>query len=416
MKKTALIVALGKSPEPVACSIQGHKPDFVCFYTSQESVESIPLVRQKASHQFSDHKVLVEEIEDLQHCYERALNCCRKVEEQGFKPEEIVVDYTGGTKPMTAALVLAGITRGYRFCYVGGRERDNERRGIVVEGTSELRHSENPWDVLAVSDLEQIAWAFNRHAYSLAATLAEQLLERQGLSTRVRRLLEALVPLFRAYEAWDRFEHRKIGDGLKIGLEKLESMIELAGLEGLAPVVDAVRQNLHFYNEFRNKTRNFSGDVPGSLHVADLVSNARRRASEEKFDDAVARLYRALEMRAQVALACHSIRTGQVRPEQVPDALRDEFVSRYGSEDGKLKIPLFAAYRLLAGLNDPCGHAFFANEGEFNKILAARNQSILAHGSAVQSRDGFEKFLSLVEPLLDSPCPVFPSLQTDNLL
>ncbi|MCE7874844.1 TIGR02710 family CRISPR-associated protein [bacterium CPR1] len=161
MKKTALIVALGKSPEPVACSIQGHKPDFVCFYTSQESVESIPLVRQKASHQFSDHKVLVEEIEDLQHCYERALNCCRKVEEQGFKPEEIVVDYTGGTKPMTAALVLAGITRGYRFCYVGGRERDNERRGIVVEGTSELRHSENPWDVLAVSDLEQIAWAFN---------------------------------------------------------------------------------------------------------------------------------------------------------------------------------------------------------------------------------------------------------------
>src|SRR2546428_8912826 len=110
MMPHAMIVSLGGSPEPLIKTLSEQCPQIVCFLASQESVDLVGKVKDGATSagvSFRDYKVLVEDINDLAHCYQKALACADWVTQQGIPAAEVVVDYTGGTKTMTAALVLA---------------------------------------------------------------------------------------------------------------------------------------------------------------------------------------------------------------------------------------------------------------------------------------------------------------------
>ncbi len=84
----------------------------------------------------------------------------------------------------------------------------------------------------------------------------------------------------------------------------------------------------------------------------DLLSNAKRRISEKRQDDAVARLYRACEALSQVEL----LATRQPIPKE---GLRKN-------------------YSDLARIGHPLGLAF--RRSRVKAMLSKRNQSILAHG------------------------------------
>src|SRR5882724_3787340 len=118
MPKT-LIVSLGGTPEPVVKSIETHRPDYLCFFSSQESnAKEYPNVKKKLDEMGLSPKIesiIVDDVNDLVHCYEKALEVAHKIEKQGISPGDVVVDYTGGTKTMSAALTLATVTKGYTF-------------------------------------------------------------------------------------------------------------------------------------------------------------------------------------------------------------------------------------------------------------------------------------------------------------
>ena len=61
------------------------------------------------------------------------------------------------------------------------------------------------------------------------------------------------------------------------------------------------------------------------LHY-DLIANARRRAEfENKYDDAVARLYRSMEAIAHYQLkSCHDINSSDVSEKLLPDPVLNE--------------------------------------------------------------------------------------------
>ncbi|OQX91368.1 MAG: hypothetical protein B6D58_08485, partial [candidate division Zixibacteria bacterium 4484_95] len=51
---------------------------------------------------------------------------------------DIVIDLTGGTKQMSAALALAATEQGLKVSYVGGEERTKDGLGTVVSGTEKI--------------------------------------------------------------------------------------------------------------------------------------------------------------------------------------------------------------------------------------------------------------------------------------
>jgi len=125
-------------------------------------------------------------------------------------------------------------------------------------------------------------------------------------------------------------------------------------------------------------------------------------AIESKYEDAVARLYSGLERGAKFRLQRqYGVSTDDVKVDQIPEVLREEFAQKYGhTHEGKIKLSLVAAYRLLDGLGDELGQHFVAQQDEIQKLLSLRNLSPLGHGENPVGPDGYGRFRALLVELL----------------
>jgi len=397
----ALIVSLGGTPEPVIKSIETHRPDYLYFFSSQDSnSKEYPNVKKKLDEAGVNPKiesVIVDDVNDLVLCYDKAHEIASKIEKEGIPPDSVVVDYTGGTKNMSAALVLATVTKGYSFSYVGGKERTKDGLGIVVSGTEEVKPSLSPWQVLLVEDRKKMALFFNSYQFSAAKDIARKLTAVLGGLDKA--IYESLSELIEGYRLWDSFEHKSALTTIEKSKDKLAEHLRYKADSILSGFLERVNLSLGFLKNMSDKTRNFK-DIHTCL-IFDLFYNAKRRAQEGKYDDAVARLYRALEMIGQVEFQKKfGCPTSDVKVEELPESLRDEMKRKHTAHDGKVRIPLYDTFRVLREANNRFGQLFFECEDEINKILAVRNSSILAHGVTPVSREAFEKLSAIVDDFL----------------
>ena len=394
----ALIISLGGTPEPIIKSIEEHKPDYLCFFSSQESnAKEYPNVKKNLDKMGISPKiesVIVDDVGDLVHCYERALEIATKIEKQGISPEDVVVDYTGGTKTMSAALILATITKFTKFSYVGGKERTKEGLGVVISGAEEIKTALSPWQVLLVEDRKKIALFFNSYQFSAARDIARKL--STALNGLDKAIYESLSDLIEGYRLWDSFDHGKSLQKIEKSKNKLTDYLKYKEDAVLHDFLRDVNINLEFLKGTSNDTAFFK-----RMHVSmvsDLFYNAKRRAEEGKYDDGVARLYRSLEMIGQIEFEKKfGCSTSDVKAEKLPESMREEITKKYNAYDGKIKIPLYDTFRLLKEVGNEFGQLFFEREEEIKKVLNARNSSILAHGVDPISKESFERLSSIVE-------------------
>jgi CRISPR-associated protein (TIGR02710 family) len=257
---------------------------------------------------------------------------------------------------------------------VGGQKRTKDGVGVVESGSESVIHRHNPWDALGFQAVEDFVQLFDEGAFSSAARMVNGVLRNVEDPTR-KREISVLKSLAEGYGEWDRFNHR--GARKHLG-DVLRGANDLAAVLSSREVFDRARQTI---------ARHF--DILAELHpenpaalVRDLLANARRRASEQRWDDATARLYRAIEATAQCRLlAAHEIpSTKRIPLDRLPAELRTEWQDR--ARDGYFMAGLQDAYRLLQELYDPLAERFVKlgladREGS---PLSGRNDSILAHG------------------------------------
>ena len=161
--------------------------------------------------------------------------------------------------------------------------------------------------------------------------------------------------------------------------------------------------------------KEISNSFPCPAALRDLAANALRREEQGRFDDASARYYSLLEKGAKVELASrYGIDTSNVKPELLPASFLEE-TTLVPSHDGRLQLPLFKAYLLLACLNNPLGLAFIQHKERLEQVLRIRNSSLLAHGFSPVDADTCGELRSLVFTFLDirqDSLPLFPTLDT----
>jgi hypothetical protein len=135
-------------------------------------------------------------------------------------------------------------------------------------------------------------------------------------------------------------------------------------------------------------------------------------------DDGVARLYSAIEKLAKAALQVRGINNSSASPEQIPEALREEFGRRFlDPEEGVLRFGLDASYRLLAAFEDPLGAAYLRRERELSQLLGARNGSLMVHGWSPVKTDVFDRMLGIALDFLgmeEGELPTLPFLPFDQ--
>ncbi len=409
----AMIISVGGTPEPVVYALLEHRPEYVCFFASQESLDNIGEIKRQVKakgHELKDYKVICDDVENLIHCYEKALECTDKLTEQGVDPNKVVVDYTAGTKTMTAALALATVGHGYSFSYVGGEERTKNGLGVVITGKEVVKSGVNPWQIFAIEEKRRISLFVSSFQYEAAiSTIGETL---NNLQSGEGEIWKGISVILEGYLAWDNFDHQNALTSLSKGIKQLD-LCEKFGLEKpIKDYVSGVKENFNDLDEINKKTKFFQ--KIHSILIRDLVSNARRRALQNKYDDAVARLYRSLEMVGQISFEyATGCLTSDVDPDKLPESIKEEYIQRYKEPDkDNLKLPLFATFRALKEMDHRAGHKFFDHEETFKKILSARNDSIFAHGIQPVKKSTYEDFTKIIEELfVEGPLIEFPELK-----
>ena len=136
--------------------------------------------------------------------------------------------------------------------------------------------------------------------------------------------------------------------------------------------------------------------------VGDLLNNAARKAHRRYYDDAVARLYRAMELFAQIRLKRqYNMESGSIPLESLPEALRETYHTRV-RENGKLILGLNDVYELLNKLGDPVGTHFVKNREKVLNVLLKRNNSIFAHGTTPLTEEDYDKVKDTLGEFLKS--------------
>ena len=409
----ALIVSVGGTEDPVITAIVHHKPAFVCFFASQKSLDTIGTVKQKVCEKwpeagYEDEKVVVNDQDEITACYSRALDCFDATHERGFGPQNRVADITGGTKAMSAALAIALSERGGRLSYVGGKQRDKEGLGVVLPGHERMRDSENPLSRYASEQKRRAAQFFNAHRYQAAADTLDAL--PPETDPREAAVLKAVREAALGYALWDRFHHKEAVPKLKSACNKLAEQHPLLGGDKRfiwhAKFADAVAQNLQQLQKLQQQTQDFKELHP--MLAADLAAGAKRRIESGAFDDAVARLYRVIEMLGQCEFErVFEMKTGEVDAARLPEELREEYKRRYSDEkSGRLKLPLSAVFRALEAQDSDLGRKFAQESESLKGLLSARNDSLLAHGVEPVKETTARKMLELVRGWLPADAPV----------
>ncbi|MHA1294249.1 MAG: TIGR02710 family CRISPR-associated CARF protein [Promethearchaeota archaeon] len=411
MPKT-LILSVGGSISPLICSINHHKPEYIIFFTSTETKEQVTVILQNATHKPKGHDfIITESSEFLNVCLNKLLSQLpEKIRIWNIKPEETIIDYTGGTKSMSAALVLATIELSSNFSYVGGEERNKNGIGVVIDGKEKMLYLKNPWDELAILEKKKINILFNSARYQLARDTALKAAEK--VSEKNQAFFKMLALLIEGYMLWDSFKYKDALHKINNAVSKLK--IYCAGLDNSHPwhsLLKQIEKNAEFLMNIK-KEENI---------ILDILANAKRRAEiENKYDDAVVRIYRTLEKKARLELKFYGIDTSNVDINKVPLSIREEVKSKYLSEDNKrIKIPQYASYLILKEIEKEkgikkYGYKYFEEEKTLIKeIMNYRNLSIIVHGDNPIDEQKYERAWKNILEFLDikeENLPIFPQL------
>lgn len=136
-----------------------------------------------------------------------------RIESLKRESASIVADYTGGTKSMSAALLLAAVYAGAELELVTGRRVDLIRVTDLTERETAVRTLR----VGARSEFQRLAAGWARYAYQEAAEGFDRLrtdLKAAGLSREELSRFNRAQELSAAFAAWDRFDHKAAAAGL----------------------------------------------------------------------------------------------------------------------------------------------------------------------------------------------------------
>ncbi len=409
-----LVCTVGGSPAPIIYGVRSHRPKSVLFVCSHASVPSVEEQILPSLDFLPEWNILpLPNEQDLLSCVMEIRSCITAFLNARHLPADTALlgDFTGGTKVMSAALVMALMERNVQFTYTGGGQRGKDGLGIVRDGEEQIMHLANPWQVLAFAYIRQMTDAFNACRFSEAERLAGVIADHGVRPT----VFATLATLFRAYALWDGFRYAEAKNLFELALSEIESeappslasFLEQANINNLALTTAAAE--LSDFMKHQCSCPNY---------LRDLAANALRREAQGCFDDAVARLYSLLEKTAATALLSeYGLDTSSLSPEDLPqDFLKES--SPMTSHDGVMQLPLFRAYQLLASLGHPLGLRFMEHQEELQALLQARNFSLLAHGFTPVTAETCSRLRNIVLTFLNisaKDLTKFPNLAAVNL-
>ncbi|MBQ2962194.1 TIGR02710 family CRISPR-associated CARF protein [Methanobrevibacter sp.] len=366
-------------------SIDKISPDYIVFFASEKSKTTIEYLRELFEDdddvfiEGEDYEIaILEDIDDFNSCFESFEAKVWKFDILSEDRHEIIMDYTSGTKTMSSAMACCGMFYSKNLITTSG----DREKGFVSLGTETIKY-QNLYKVYDKFSLMRVRNYFNANRFYTASEILENIVDE-----KVHK--DDLLNLVNAYYAWDNMDFEvAYGYLTKVNLNCLE----------VSEIKDDIKVNLKALGAIVKSPHE---NLKNCYILASLINNSIRRADEYKYDDAIARLYRAFELIAQIRLNKYRLNSSDIDVDLLLEKnVSPEFVDSLEKtrEDGKIKIGLIKDYEVLSELDDDLGKYFAENRKKINNITIKRNNSILAHGLESLDKDDFDEFEELVENL-----------------
>lgn len=375
---TILICTVGGSHQPIVTAIKEVRPDFVQFIctdkdpgtgrpgsnvqitgngncikaSNQDEKPSLPNIPSQTGLKPEQFEICLTLSDDLDCIY---ADCCQALAflVQRFPSSSFVADYTGGTKSMSAGLIMAAL------------ERQDIQLQLVTGSRADLIKVHDGSQFAAFANIEKIRFerliapyrqAWSRFAYSEAEAGLKDI-KAPGIAG-LRSQYAQFRDLSRAFAEWDNFNH--------------QTAVEL--LQNYAP---SLPEALKAYLPIVMRLRDNRQDKREAAQLFDLYLNAKRRAAQGRYDDAIARIYRLIEWTAQWVLKFQcGMDTSSIKKSDIPEG-----VVLTQNRDNQYQAGLFAAWQLIKFKTEGAAAVFIrAEEKALLNQIKSRNQSILAHG------------------------------------
>ncbi|MGC8743938.1 MAG: TIGR02710 family CRISPR-associated CARF protein [Verrucomicrobiia bacterium] len=384
----AILTSVGGSPAPIIYIIKQHKPEhlwFFCSSYSREVAENIlSEVKKESGYSPNARFIEVDQFETLGPCYlELRKKIPELLKEHKINPEEVLVDYTGGTKTMSAALVLAAMERFQNFSYVGGKERSNNGLGVVIDGKEKWLYQQNPWQEFAIREIERAIYLWNNYLFDAAAKIIWDISKKVPAKLR----FEAIAEFATGTEERNRFNFKQAINHYRAANNKLPSLFYDRNDFGL---IDFVKKSLQICQECEQENE--------YVILRELLDNCLRAAKQGRYDDATARLYRAMELQAQIWLkekTDGAFKQGRFEKDisKLPEPLKNQEFCK-PDRNNKIKLPLTNCILALNALGDKRVENIIkdmelGNKSKWFGATEKRNSSILAHSLKPVTEHGF---------------------------
>jgi len=392
-----LIITVGQTIEPLEFALAEHTPQGVVFVASQGSQAVSGKLIERYGSGLRYHTLLLDNPEDLGEVFRKGREALQKALE--WEARVVVADITGGTKTMSAGLVLALTGQGVTFSYVGGTQRDAQ--GRVESGAERLRQLEDPTYRFGLREWEGFRRAWNQADFPAAQEFLAELLARP-LTPSEKRFYGHLQGVTEGMLAWDLFRHKEAWRKLNEHLEPALATAEAWGHGAKVRVLQGLQEAQARLRQILDK----EGKPTGAL-LADLLANAERRAARGRYDDALARLYRAIELAVEADLY-EQVGLLVEEPQTYPQAAQ-AFYRRFQQAGGLREwIEVAAALDGQLGRTGTLAQRLYADyigNGPLGDLVRKRNESILAHGTRPVAPEDYQALRDYLQQNGLQPAP-----------
>ena len=400
----ALIIHVGNKYNRAIKSIENTIPDLVYFIYNEDYEEYIDKIIKESNVTFVKRTCLINDFQSITESYEKSKKIFKELENENY---EIHVGVSNGTKAMVVGLSLASVGYECEFSYVGSVEGGREN-GEVKQGSEKVFEEFHPMKQLATIEINRAKKYFNNYQFDESLFYFNK--ARSYLDDTKK--MDMYIKIVNLYQTWDKFENmisyegkkRKSNSPLNYYLQTQiqkeindDEDLKKYFYENESQFMEKLDKNIKFLEKKISKN-GFIEDNDIYYYLPDLLNNAYRRIEEGKYDDAVARLYRAIELIAQMCLTKHNVineknlwgnaefsinisdieSKNKIEVDEVLATFSDYNKSKnFGKNTFKLASK--NSYELLESLGSQFATDYL-NDEQLNINIGSRNRSILAHG------------------------------------
>lgn len=407
------LISVGGSSEPIIHALKSNPIQFVLFVVSERSAGQVAeQILPALGYSPQWESIRLKDPDDLNSCYQQIRTALGDwIDRRGLRNEDLYFDMTGGTKPMSAALTLAAVERIPQYHYVSG-ERGKDGLGTVISGTERPVAGRNPWTQMAIRQREIATTLFAQGDVDAAGVLLEQ---AAIASPEQSETLKAYAALCRTLGKLDAFEFRGALNELYRCRPRLEILFEQH--EGKRLINWLTQFQIHLEDLEQERSR--QTEFPHSF--LELLANAARRGRQARYDDGVARLYRAVELYGQNRLhRAFGAISGRIALDALDATLATQLRRAFpecefhDDRKDKLHLGLYKAFTALQFSPYPEDHRLVESYERLRSALVKRNDSWLAHGTRPAGKADFDSMWCLVLKefdILPAAIPAWPQIR-----